>query len=578
VIKYFFRAVLFLIVLTFAAVPSVFARETSTITDWYIKDFQSEIVVNKDSSVLITEKITADCGNLSGKHGIFRILPTQTKSSGSEVIKTPVELVSITDFNNVPLKYETIKSYSDHTITWKIGDPNKTVKGINYYKIKYKVQNVIRFNNSNFDEFYWNLNGNFWQLDIDKFSAQIKFPDGVNKDSSQVSYYAGNFGSKDRTLANYNWVDKNTLEFISTEILKPGQGITVSVTSVKGVFTPYVPGFLEQYGYYFAFLLPIIVFIICILLWKKYGRDPKINPTIVPEFDIPSKLSPMELGAVLTDGAIKPQFISAAIVNLAVNKIIKIEEIEKKGVFGSADYKLIKLSSVTAKISVSETVLLDKLFGGKSEILMSDLKNKFYQDIPAISKAVVDPLAEKKLVQRRNKWFLFGFIILASGFFGLSFSLAVLAWQLFLSFFLSAIIIFIFAFLLRQRTKESAELLRQIKGFKLYMETAEKYRQQFNEKENIFERFLPYAIVFGITKLWAEKMKLIYGKDYFNNYHPYWYTGVAMTSFNADTFSSNINSLSSSMASTLASSPSSSGSGGGGFSGGGGGGGGGGGW
>lgn len=127
--------------------------------------------------------------------------------------------------------------------------------------------------------------------------------------------------------------------------------------------------------------------------------------------------------------------------------------------------------------------------------------------------------------------------------------------------------------------------MRQIKGFKLYMDTAEKYRQKFNEKENIvpagrqvFEKFLPYAIMFGITKEWTKKMRRIYGEEYFNHYHPIWFVGPNFASFNADSLASEISSMSSHMSSTISSSPSSSGSGGGGFSGGGGGGGGGGGW
>jgi uncharacterized membrane protein len=108
------------------------------------------------------------------------------------------------------------------------------------------------------------------------------------------------------------------------------------------------------------------------------------------------------------------------------------------------------------------------------------------------------------------------------------------------------------------------------------METAEKYRQQFYEKENIFEKFLPYAMVFGIAKLWAEKIKEIYGQEYFDSYHPVWYVGAGdFSSFDAASFTESLNSITTSISSNVSSG---SGSGGGGFSGGGGGGGGGGGW
>ena len=120
------------------------------------------------------------------------------------------------------------------------------------------------------------------------------------------------------------------------------------------------------------------------------------------------------------------------------------------------------------------------------------------------------------------------------------------------------------------------ELAWRIKGFKLYMETAEKYRQQFNEKENILEKFLPYAILFKITDLWIRKMKDIYGEKYVACFMPLWFVGGNFQNFDANSFNSMISDFSSNMNSTMVAS--SSGVGGGGFSGGGGGGGGGGGW
>ena len=64
---------------------------------------------------------------------------------------------------------------TNKTITWKIGDANKTVRGLNYYKIVYEVKNAVRFGNPDFDELYWNLLGTFWQIDIDNFSAELVF-------------------------------------------------------------------------------------------------------------------------------------------------------------------------------------------------------------------------------------------------------------------------------------------------------------------------------------------------------------------------------------------------------------------
>ena len=106
------------------------------------------------------------------------------------------------------------------------------------------------------------------------------------------------------------------------------------------------------------------------------------------------------------------------------------------------------------------------------------------------------------------------------------------------------------------------------------MEMVDKDRATFYEKENMFEAFLPYAILFGMTKEWIKRMRDIYGEEYFSTHPMSWYVGGA-GSFNADSFTSVMDNLSSSIA---ASTLSPSGSGGSGGSGGGGGGGGGGGW
>lgn len=114
-----------------------------------------------------------------------------------------------------------------------------------------------------------------------------------------------------------------------------------------------------------------------------------------------------------------------------------------------------------------------------------------------------------------------------------------------------------------------------IEGFKLFMETVDKDRARFYEDQNIFEKFLPYAVLFNITKKWITRMKEIYGAEYIAQHAPAWYVGATPGAFDADHFSSAMTSLSQSIG---ASTSSPSGSGGSGSSGGGGGGGGGGGW
>lgn len=553
-----------------------FARNAEEITDWYIKNFESEIMVNTDSSLQITEKITADCGNLPDKHGIFRILPTFYKMDDGKKVKTPVELESITDFSGNSIPYETIKN--SETITWKIGDKNKTVTGENNYKIAYSVKNAIRFSNDKFDEFYWNLTGSFWEIPIDHFTATIKFPAEITEDNTSLSVYSGTSGEKTNYYADYSWKDKSTLVFESKEILNTGLAITASVTFPKNIITPYKPSFFEAYGVYLWLLIPLLTFIFLYRYWSKYGRDPKINSAIAPEFEIPEKLSPIDMGMLYSNMNFLGSYLTASIINLAVKGYIKIEEIAKKTIFSAKDYKLTKLKEESPKdLSDSENCLLDELFSGKqNEVNISDLRFKFVQSLEVIKKSSTNFLETKKyfdkgIAARKVIIGIFLFVFGALAFAGMGF----FGFWGFASLLASAIICGIFMLLITKRTEKGAMLEHRVKGFKMYMEKAETFRQQFNEKENIFEKLLPYAIMFGLTKKWIAAFKKIYGEKYFAHYHPVWFYG-SIGSFNADSFESSISSMSSAMVASMT--PSSSGSGGGGFSGGGGGGGGGGGW
>jgi len=546
------------------------------VTDWYIKDFDSQIVVGKDSSLDITETITADCGNAVGKHGIFRILPTRLNIAG-EKIQTPVTLLSITNEKGEAYSYQTIKNSADGTVTWKIGDPNKTVQGVNVFVIHYQVKNAVRFGNQNFDELYWNLSGNFWDLQIDKFHASIKFPKEVLNSNTVVDHYTGYMNSKEKNLATFQWSAPNILKFDSTQTLLEKQGITASITFPKDIFAQYQPSFWEIYGGYLFFLIPLLTFLLVFQLWKKYGKDPVVNKTIIAQYEIPENLSPIESGMLMKSGGFENSFITAELIWLATRGVISIKEIENKILFfSSKDYQLTKNDKPEIESSLNEAQkkILENIFEAGNVILLSSLKNSFYKNISKINEAGKNVLKTKGFILTTGSNIGVGFLVAGIVLIFVAFSSFATSLFLGASLIVSVLILFGFGLLMPKRTKKGAELNWQIKGFKLFMETVDKDRAKFYEKENIFEKCLPYAILFGMTKLWIKKMQEIYGEQYFSNYAPIWYAGN-LSSFNADSFASIIDSLSSDIASST-SVP--SGSGGGGSSGGGGGGGGGGGW
>ena len=558
-----------------ATTPAVLARDSSVITDCYVKKFDSTTTVLTDGSLLVEEDILTDCGTLSGKHGIFRIVPEQSKTEKG-IYKTPVKITSITDENGNPRQYSESRDAVNHTVSYKIGNPNITISGENTYKITYSVANAVRLTADNKDELYWNLMGNFWEMEIDEFNAQVVFPEAI-RNGSEINVYSGQAGEKQNLLANWRWTGDNTLEINSKSPLGARQAITLSVVFTAKAIDAYIPGVLDVYGDYLWLVIPLLFFIFAFGVWMKHGRDPVLNKTIIPEFEIPDGLPPMQLALLDANGVFADKMIAASIVDLAVKKHITIEEIKKTWALGKNDYLLSKIAPQGSAIRLTEpeSVLLNEIFKTGKPVKISDLKEKFYLSIPTIRRVAVNQLVADGDIANEGlsfkKIFLIsGFLILWLMVFFINYGLVAI-----LSVAATAIILIVFGLVMPKRTPKGAELNWRIQGFKLYMKTAEQYRQQFNEKENIFEKFLPYAMVFGMAKLWIKKMEQLYGKDYFTNYHPAWYTGTTIAGFNANNFVSQIDSLSASIASNTGSS---SGGGGGGFSGGGGGGGGGGSW
>lgn len=119
-------------------------------------------------------------------------------------------------------------------------------------------------------------------------------------------------------------------------------------------------------------------------------------------------------------------------------------------------------------------------------------------------------------------------------------------------------------------SQKGREMKEEWLGFKMYLEVAEKYRMQ-NLTPDLFEKYLPYAMIFGVEKKWAKNFEAMHLPV------PDWYNpAIVAGTANSPSFSPS--NFSSSFISSFSSSFSSSGGGGagGGSAGGGGGGGGGG--
>lgn len=578
-----------------------------------IISYESQINVNLDNSIDVTEKITYTTGS-ERRRGIYRDI-SLTSSQGRNM-----DIKNITVLDEKGYSYEFENSSYSNNIRIKIGNPNITFLGEKVYIIKYKATNAItQF--KDFDEIYWNVTGNNWDLPIYESNATITLPSDATL--LQSACYYGLKGST--TQCQPAEIYGNNYKFNISSILSPKEGMSVAVGFPKGIVIPYsdsdsTSNFSVKYLHWLiASILPILTLIISIFNWYKKGRDESGTGIIVTQYDVPDNLTPMEVAVIANEKNVNINNISAEIIYLATKGYLKINQIEEHfiGLIKSTDFELIRLKDSTDILNDFDHKLLNSLFNNKpnltsislnlifkgknpftessstnqtQSIKLSNLEYVFYRDIPTIVNSVLDSLLNKgyysNLGQIKNGLDIFSFIVI-SMFFSL-FIGTLLGFLFFtnnpLPFILGVFISFIIYHFINRfsssKTKKGALIKEYILGLKEYLQIAEKDRLKFHnapeKKPEVFEHLLPYAMVLGVADIWAKEFENIYKTS------PSWYSGEYGNSFNTVTFLNSINDFTSSSNQSLLSAPSNksnnSGSSGRGSSGGGGGGGGGGSW
>lgn len=586
----------FIVALGIALLTVVFVPFAKAEEGWVITDFHSNIALQSDGRVQVEETIAVDFNNLE-KHGIFRDIPYVYESHDSGKTYTEIDIVNVSRAGQ-PEPYETSKNSANVRI--KIGDANKTISGQQTYKITYSAVGILHSFEA-LDELYWNVTGNDWLVPIEKTSTQVVLP---SESIIQVNCFIGIYGST--TPCGSKEMLESEASFHAGRQLSVGEGLSIAVGYAKGLVPivsvappPTIKDILFTPTTIISYILIALIGIVILLrLWWAKGRDlwipftkrsdptAKASPiplgfkdTIAPEFSPPENLRPAEIG-VLVDEKADTLDVSASIVDLAVRGYLTITEEPKKWLFGSTDYTFNRTDKSDTDLLAYEKKLLGHLFDEGGLVKLSDLKNSFYHKLAEVKDELYLNVVSKNFFSGnpssiRTKYACGGVVIIIVGgilgFLGVIGQVDVLTGTGF-GLGLIGVVSIIMSFAMPRRTALGRELYRRAKGYELFLNTAEKYRQQFFEKENLLMEVLPYAIVFGVT----GKLAKAFEQMGMQRPQPTWYIGTHP--FNAVALSESMNSFSSTLSSAMASTPGGSGSGGGGFSGGGFGGGGGGSW
>jgi len=555
--------------------------------NWEIPSFHSDITIQKNGDVHITENILADFTN-EAHHGIARSIPYEYVGTGFFKYNAQIDFVSATSSEGTSWDNTVYRENGYLEIEMLTTDYSNLTNNATFI-INYTAKNVIGFfdktkakekNTFPHDEFYWNINGTDWTVPAKEVSATIHIPAEITNENLQnfrTDCFTGKYGTTDQNCET-KILDSNTIEVKTTQPLKAYENLTIVISMPYGTITQ--PSPLEKIWRIiienFGIPIAILTFMVMITLWYKYGRDDETVPdTIMPHYEPPKNMLPTEVGTII-DETIDPKDITATIIDYAIKGYIQINEIEEKGlIFTNKDVELeLKKPYITTK--EYEKFILDGIFirneaGTKTKI--SELTNKFYIHIDKIQKSVMNQLVEEDYFpespdKTRKIYSAIGFgIIFIVAFFGgyVNASLSTYA-----GLILSGIIIVLIGNKMPHKTKKGTETYYQLKGLYEYINTAEKDRMKFQEDNNImFEKLLPYAMAFGLTSKWSKAFDGIIKNppSWYHPYHPWGSNGFTMVYF-ADRLSTIGNNLSSNISSKPGGKGGGGWSGGSGFSGG----------
>jgi uncharacterized membrane protein len=547
-----------------------------------IENFDAHIDVARNGTIDVIETIRTHF--IGGPwHGLYRSIPVEYVTPQGLNYTLFLDVKQVTDGNGHHLKFDSSRVRHYRKLKIYIPDADNSVQTI---AIQYTISDAIKFFEDH-DELYWNVTGDEWDVPIQSAHAKIILPSGAS--DIRATAFTGVYGSraKDAEID----VAGNGVEVQTTLPLPYHAGLTVAVAIDKGAIQEPTAAdeFLRFLRSNWPLLLPVVVFCLMFYLWWTRGRDPRLRP-IAAQYEPPNQLTPGEAGT-LVDNSADMRDITASIVDLAVRGYMVIEEVQKDRMLGlmhEKDYNFIlqKDRSQWGALKPHEQALLDGFFtmGTAGEtISMDSLHNRFYKSLPVMKSGIFDSLVLQGFYKRRpdsvrSTYIGAGVVIGALMIWGggaMARAMGIAPLPFIIGGLASAAVICGFGWFMPAHTEQGTRALEDVLGFEDFLNHVEADR--FNrtiKTPQMFEKFLPFAMAFGVEKNWSKAFDGIMTQP------PGWYRGSSGPIFYPVNFTNNLNTMSSRASSVMASAPRSSGgsgfggggSSGGGFGGGGGGG------
>ncbi|RYV49602.1 DUF2207 domain-containing protein [Pengzhenrongella frigida] len=502
-----------------------------------IERYDVQVDLAADGTMAVRIEFAFDFGDDPG-HGPYLTLPSSQRFDAD--YDRVYEFSDITAASDDPSTAPDDLEVTEENgwLQLRIGDPDvDDVRGVHRYTVTYTARGLVNAANATNagDELNWNVLGGQWEIPLNDITVTIDGPAAVE----QVGCFAGPFQST--STCDSATADGVRAQF-TQHALAPQEGMTVATSYAPGTFTDAAPILRERWTPVKAFALtPWTGGTAAVVLFgglglvlsriRQRGRDEQYLdqvPGLAPQAGQPGDVRPRDrrmpiavhftppagfqagqLGTLIDERA-DPRDVTASIVDLAVRGYLRIEQTAEANFLGrGADWSLVQRRPADDALTTYERTLLDGIFAGRSTVALSELKATFAATMATVQGELYEDVTARGWFRGnpktvRTHWLVAGLGLAVLGA-GLTVLLAAFTRGALVgvAVFMVGVVLYAVARNAPARTAAGTAVLGQTLGFRQYLATAEAEQLRFEEGEDLFSRYLPYAIVFGLTERWA---------------------------------------------------------------------------
>jgi uncharacterized membrane protein YgcG len=575
------------VLLLAAAVLAVLIGATPAIAQERILSYDSEVDVQADGSLLVTERIRVRAEGREIRRGIYRDFPTSYRDRAGNRVRAGLTVVGV-ERDGRPEPWFTESRANGIRINTG-NDDFLPVPAEYTFTLRYRTTRQLGFFATH-DELYWNAIGTGWVFPIARGTVDVRLPVPVPVDRMGVEAYTGPQGAQG-TAAAAERPAPGAARYRLTAPLEPREGLTIVLTFPTGLIAP--PTTLQRAWWLLAdnggilvvLFGGVLLFGFCASVWHRVGRDPKPG-IIIPRYEPPAGLTPASLRYVQQMGY-DARCFSSDLLTLAVAGHLRIDR--QSRLLRRDEWRVERATTPPAgAIGGPARLLLGTLLPpGRDALPLTQTHVSTLSAAREAHRRALDRMHHHRHFERHTRPVIVaalltaaivGLAVLVAGGHGVPIIVAVGA--------LMALGLVLFAYLVRAPTTEGRTLLDEIAGLQLYLSVAEREdlaRLPGPDQPPLidagrYEALLPFAVALEVEDAWTRKFTAAVGAAAAERaaQNLAWYGGTGRVT-DLGAFSRSLGStLSSQIASASKPPGSRSGSGGGGSSGGGGGGGGGG--